>query len=509
MPAVAVRTLAALLLALSALLAAGCRGHVDAGTAVLIIESSPANLDPRVGTDAQSERIDKLLYDALLTRDEHFNLRPALAESWQQTDPLTLVFHLRRGVLFHDGHVLASADVKYTFDSILSGKIRSPKTSTYASVLSVEAPDAQTVVFHLREADASLPWNLSDGAIGIVEQGTPAGATPVGTGPFRFVSATQDRDVVIARNDSYWGQKPRLPRVRFLVVPDATTRALELRKGSADAAINALTPDTVLTLEHDPRLAIERAPGTIYTYLAMNLRDPVLRDVRVRQALALAIDRQSIIDNLWHGMARPAASVLPPQHWAFDPTLPQLPHDVARARQLLDAAGYKPGTDGVRFHLTMKTSTEETTRLLAAVLQQQLREAGIALDIRSYEFATFYADVTHGSFQLFSLRWIGGNEDPDIYENIFASASTPPRRNNRGFYASAEMDSLLAAARRSTDQNERAALYRQVQQLAARDLPYINLWYLDNVLVHTRRLTDVRLDPAGSYDFLRTARLQP
>ncbi|MFY9674182.1 MAG: ABC transporter substrate-binding protein, partial [Terriglobales bacterium] len=386
----------------------------------MIIESSPTNLDPRVGIDAQSERIDELIFDALLTRDEHLSVQPGLAERWEIPDPLTYVFHLHRGVRFHDGRPLTSRDVKWTFDSLLAGTIRSTKSAAYRSVDHIDVPDELTAVFHLKEPNATLLWNLSEGASGIVPYGSLDEITrrPIGSGPFRFVSAEQDKEVVLERNDNYWGAGARLRRVRLMVVPDATTRALELRKGSADAAINAFTSDTVVALQREPKLQIERAPGTVLSYLAFNLRDPTLKDVRVRRAIAYAIDRGPLVEYIWRGFAQPALSVLPPQSWAYDPDVPAYPHDPEKARRLLDAAGY-PVRDGVRFHLTMKTSTEESTRLLAAVLQQQFREVGIALDIRTFEFATFFADVTSGAFQMYSLRWIGGNEDPDIFEYAF------------------------------------------------------------------------------------------
>jgi peptide/nickel transport system substrate-binding protein len=256
-----------------------------------------------------------------------------------------------------------------------------------------------------------------------------------------------------------------------------------------------------------PQLVVQSAPGTIYQYLAMNLRDPILKNVQVRQALAYAIDRDTLIHYLWHDMARPANSVLPPQHWAYDANAKTYPHDVAKARELLDKAGYRAGADGVRFHLVMKTSTDETTRLICAVLQQQLREVGIALDIRSYEFATFYADVVKGAFQLYSLRWVGGNQDPDIFESLFDSESFAPKRANRGYYSNPEVDALIAEGRRSVDLQKRAAVYAQLQQILNRELPYVHLWWSDNVLVRTRRLENVQLTGAGNYDFFRDATL--
>lgn len=490
-------------------LCVSCARKPDPNTVVVVIESSPTNLDPRVGIDGQSERIDDLLFDSLVRKDEHFELKPWLAESWEVRDAQTYVFHLRSGVKFHDGQPLTARDVKWTLDSLLTGKIRSSKAATYNKIAGIDMPDAVTLTIHLKEPQASLLWNLSDGAIGIVPYGSGEefNQHPVGSGPFRFVSAAQDKEVVIERNPDYWADKAKLYRVEFKVIPDATTRALELRKHSADVAINSLTADTILTLKRDGGLSVMQAPGTIYAYIALNMRDPVLKDVRVRQAMAHAINVQPIIQYLFRDQAQPAYSILPPEHWAYDGDVKRYPYDPARARELLDEAGYR-AKDGVRFHITMKSSTDETTRLLAAVLQQQLREVGIALDIRTYEFATFFSDITKGAYQMYSMRWIGGNQDPDIFEYVFDSESFPPKRANRTYYSNPRVDSLIRDGRTTLDQRKRKAIYDEVQQIVAEELPYINLWYLDNVLVHTNRVRGIELNPAGNYDFLRTAEVQ-
>lgn len=487
-----------------------CSHKPDANTLVMIIENSPTNLDPRVGVDAQSERIDELLFDALVRRDEHFNLTPWLAERWEIPDPQTYIFHLHQGVRFHDGRPLTSRDVKYTLDTIAQGKVRSTKTATFSYVDHIDAPDDYTLVIHLKEPFAALLWNLSDGAFGVVPDGSDEkfGRAPIGSGPFKFVSAEADKDVIIARNNDYWTDKPHLQKVKFIVVPDTTTRALELRKGSADVAINALNADMYTTMKSDPRVRQMQGPGTIYAYLAMNLRDPILKDVRVRQALAYALNREPLMHYLWRDTVRPAASMLPPQSWAYNDDVPKYPYDPVRARQLLDEAGYT-AKNGVRFRLTMKTSTEESTRLLAAVLQQQLRDVGIVLDIRSFEFATFFSDVQKGAFQLFSLRWIGGNQDPDFFQSVFDSSSFPPKRANRGFYSNPRVDELIAQGRHEIDQQKRKAIYAELQQVLATDLPYINLWYFDNVIIYTPRVKGLTLNPSGNYDFLRTAYLEP
>jgi peptide/nickel transport system substrate-binding protein len=495
-----------LILALA--LSVACSSHPDSKTLVMLIESSPTNLDPRVGLDGQSERIDNLIFDDLLERDEHLNVKPGLADKWEIPDPLTYVFHLHPGVRFHNGAELTSRDVKWTFDSLLGSKIRSTKSAAYRLVDHIDAPDDLTIVFHLKQPFATLLWNLSDGAIGIVPYGTLSEMSdhPIGSGPFRFVSAEPDKEVVLERNDNYWGEKARLDRVRFAVVPDMTTRALELRKGSADIAINSLTPDMVVTLEQEPRLAILRGPGTVLQYMGFNYRDPILKDVRVRQALAYAIDRRPMLEYLWRGFAQPAASILPPQSWAYSADVPIYNYDPERARQLLDSAGY-PATSGIRFHMMMKTSTDENTRLMVAVLQQQLRQVQIQLDVRTYEFGTFFADISRGAFQFYSLRWIGGNEDPDIFEYAFHSSKFTPNGANRSFYSNPKVDALIDQARSQLDQEKRRQLYAQLQRILAEDLPSINLWYLDNVLVHSQRVTNLSLNPPGNYDFLRTAQI--
>ena len=495
----------------------GCRGRVqDPSSVTMIIESSPNNLDLRQGTDAQSERVGGLIFDALVKKDDHYNLQPWLATSWEQPDALTWVFHLRDGVRFHDGRPLEAADVVYTIESLIDGSLVTAKGGSFAAVDRAEARDRLTVVVHMKRPDAGLLFNVSDGLFGVVprDAGKDFGLHPVGSGPFRFVSAVQDRDVILTRNDAYWAGAPAVPagahrieRVRFQVVPDTITSALELKKGSADLASNVVTLDMVHELESVPNLKVESGPGSPVVYMTFNVTDPLLKDERVRQAVACAIDRQAIVNAIWRGQARLANTLLPVGHWAAasDAELAQYPHDVARAEQLLEEAGFRAGKDGVRLTLTLKTSTDETTRLMAAVLQQQLRAAGIRLEIRSAEFGTFYSDVTRGAFQMYVLRWIGSNEDPDIFRYAYSSASFPPKGGNRGRYANPRVDALLTAAAAESDQAARKTDYVQVQKILAEELPGIPLWYPNNEVVHTRRVEGVRPRGSGSFDFLREA----
>jgi peptide/nickel transport system substrate-binding protein len=511
------RKLAVLFACFGILLITSCRTPRQAdGTVVFLIETSPTNLDPRIGTDAQSEHIDELLFDGLVVRDASFRVAPGLAERWDQPDPRTLIFHLHPGVHFSDGRPLTSRDVLWTLNSMRSSSVASivtAKGASYASVASMDAPDAQTVVLRLKYPDNFLLTNLSSGAMGIVPYGSGRDfwQHPVGSGPFRFVSQEIDKEVVVERNPLSWQPQSRqgnIQHVRFAVVPDPITRALELRKGSADLESNSLLPDMLPVLAKEKHLEIESVGGTQVQYIAFNTVDPILRDARVRQAIACSIDIPLILKTLQDGRAKPAVSLLPQTHWAWTSDVAHYDYDPKRAVSLLDAAGYKPGTGGIRVHLTMKTSTDEGTRLLAATLQQQLAQAGIALDIRSFESATFIQDLTRGSFQIYALRWIGGNEQPDIFAYAFSTARIPPKGANRVRYRNSELDALLDDASASTDQAHRRSDYVQVQQILARDLPAFNLWYKDSIVVHNRRLSGISISPSGSFEFLTTAQVQ-
>jgi peptide/nickel transport system substrate-binding protein len=494
---------------------AGCRGRVEEpGSVVMILESSPNNLDLRQGGDAQSERVGGLIFDALVKKDEHYELQPWLAKSWEQPDRLTWVFHLRDGVRFHDWRPLEAEDVAYTIRSLIDGSLVTGKGGGFGAVDKVEAKDRLTIVVHMKRPDAGLLFNVSDGLFGVVPRGsgTDFGLHPVGSGPFRFVSAVQDKEVIVARNHEYWAGMPVAPagaqdieRVRFEVVPDAITSALELQKGSADLASNVVTLDMVHALESSPNLRVESGTGSPVVYVTFNVTDPSLKDKRVRQAIACAMDRQAIVDAIWRGQARLANTLLPRGHWAAatDADLAQYPHDVRRAERLLEEAGFPAGKGGVRLQLTMKTSTDETTRLMVTVLQQQLRAAGIRLEIRSAEFGTFYADVTKGAFQMYALRWIGSNEDPDIFRYAYASSSFPPRGGNRGRYSNTRVDALLTEAVASSDRWARRADYVEVQKILSDELPGIPLWYPNNEVIHTRRVGGVVPRGTGSFDFLR------
>ena len=428
---------------------------------------------------------------------------PALPSVSKTRSPRIYIVTLRRGVPFHDGHELTSADVVYTFHSMLEPDFVTPYRGAFRLLESVEARDRYTVVFTLKEPFGSFPVNLVQPQIVADGASRSLRDHPVGTGPYRFVRNVVDDHLEVAAFDKYFGGAPKNDGVIMKVVPDNIMAGLELRKGTTDMVVNDLPPDIVFQLERDERLQTTQSPGVDYQYIGLNMRDPVLKDVRVRQAIGYAIDRQAIIEYLRRGMAIQAAGILPPMSWAFDPNAFTFTFDPAKARALLDEAGYPdPDGDGpaTRLRLTLKMSSIEFNRLQGAVVQQNLRAVGIDLEVRTYEFATLFADVLSGNFQMYFLQWAGGAvADPDILRRVFHSDQVPPAGFNRGRFSDPRVDQLLDEATTSTDEARRRTLFNQAQRLIAEQAPYISLWCKTNVIVAQRDLSGIR--PLPTLDF--------
>ena len=473
---------------------------------VVAIPSGPNNLDPRIGLDDASQKIHQLIFDNLMELDDHMRVTPKLAERLDHPTPTTYIVTLRQGIRFHDGHELTSADVVYTFRSFLDPDFVSGRKGGYRELHSVDATGPYTVVFTLDKPFTSFPINL---VMPIVPNGaTSLSRQPVGTGPYRFLRYAADDQLELEPFNDYFGGRPRNEGLVLKIVPDDIMRGLELRKGTTDMVINDLTPDIAYQLEKSDRLQMVETAGVDYQYLGLNLRDPVLKDVRVRQALAYGIDTRAIIEYLRRGLGAPATGLLPQQSWASAPDLQPYPHDPARARALLDEAGYRdPDGDGPapRLRLSLKiSSSQEFNRLQASVIQQNLREVGVDLDVRTYELATLFSDVLKGNFQMYVLQWTAGSlADPDMLRRVFHSKQVPPEGFNRGHFSDPRVDALLDEAASSTDEAHRLDLFQQVQRLVAIELPYISLWNKTNFIVAQRSLAGVRVSTLGDLTFLK------
>jgi peptide/nickel transport system substrate-binding protein len=335
-----------------------------------------------------------------------------------------------------------------------------------------------------------------------------AAAPPTGAGPFRLVESRAGDRLVLEPNPGFHDGPPPIRRLVLRVVPDPVVRVLLLGRGEVHFLQEALDPELLAWLEAKSHLAVTRRPGSSVLYLGLNLRSPVLAHRRVREAIALALDRAALVRTVLGGLARPASGLLAPEHWAYAP-LPLRTPDPARARRLLDQAGFPDPDDSgpaPRLRLVYKSSSQPSRRRLAEAIQAQLAVVGIGLDIRSYEWATLFADVRSGNFQMVAMAWVGIN-DPDFYRRALHSSLTPPLGYNRGGYDDPVIDRLTNLAARTPDPADRRRLYRRVQRRLAHELAVIPLWWEDRVVVHSTRLQGFEPMPSGDLRGLAAARL--
>jgi peptide/nickel transport system substrate-binding protein len=456
------------------------------GYLVVGIESNPLRLDPRYATDANSVRVGNLIYNSLLRADEHSSLQPELAQSWRMTDEKTYLIDLRQGITFHDGKTLTADDVKYTYESILDPKNQSPKRGLLKSLQAVDKLSPFQIRFRLSSSHAPFPEQLTLGIVPAGSQTSKSGSLPPpGSGPFTLDSVDSGERITLRANPSYWEGPPPLAGLVVKVIPDAMVRVLEFKQGTIDFLQNDIEPDMLPWLRKSTDASIEANQGTTFQYIGINLEHPILKNRKVRQAIACAIDRQAIIHHLLKDMGVPAGGLLSPLNWAYESAVKDWPYDPEKSKRLLDEAGFRdPDGDGPlpRFKLSFKTTNIDLRIRIAAAIKEQLERVGIELELRSYEWATFFSDVKKGNFHLYSLAWVG-ILDPDIYYQIFHSSSVPPNGDNRGRYSNPQFDRLLERGRTVTDVAQRKLIYAQVQRLFAEELPYVPLWWWKNVVV--------------------------
>ncbi len=449
----------------------------------LAVAQMPLNLDPRYATDAASERVNRLLYQPLVDFDVASKPTPVLA-SWQVAGDIEYRLMLQKNAKFHHGKPLTSADVKATYESLMQLK-DAPHSADFTNVAAIETPDEKTVIFHLKKADKHFPSKLIIGILpqDLIEKNHDFSHQPVGSGALEFLN--WQHDLQLKRMSD--GQV-----ITLLEVKDPTVRVLKLQRGEVDLLQGDLPPELVKYLQSMPEVRIQTGLGANYSYLGLNMQDPVLKNLKVRQALAHAIDRKAIIRKVMIEGTREASAILPPEHWAGNGDLVPYDYNPQLSKKLLQEAGVQ-----LPLKLLYKTSTDAFRVRLATIMQAQMRQAGIELQIKSLDWGTFFADVKAGNFQLFGLTWVG-IKTPEIYAKAFGSSYMPPAGFNRGRYADAELDVLLA-------QEDWPAVTRRIYA----QLPYIPLWYEGQFTAMRRDVQGFNPKPDGNWDDLtRVNRLQ-
>lgn len=469
----------------------------EEGTIRFGLSTAPVTLDPRFATDAVSHRINRLLYQRLVDFDENYHMVPMLAD-WEQLDPLHYRFVLKPGEKrFHNGDTLTATDVKATYDSVLDTANVAPHRATLINIDHIEVIDDDTVDFHLKIPDPLFPGRLGIGILPeqLIRSYHPFHRSPVGSGDLKFSNWPVEDTLILQRiND---GQL-----IEFITVKDSTVRVLKLLRGEVDLIQGDLPFELMDWLQGHDNIAIETGPGNVFTYIGFNMQDQALANLNIRRAIAHAIDRDAIIKHVLGSAAHKAGVILPAGHWSAHTGLAGYDFDPERAKTLLSQAGYDKNNP---LKLSYKTSNNPLRVRLATIIQYQLKQAGFDVNVQSYDWGTFYGDIKDGRFQMFSLSWVG-LKMPDIFRYVFHSSSVPPDGANRGRYIDTQADILIEIAEKKTNLDEQAAVYRELQNHLHEQLPYVPLWYEDNILAHQKNISGYDLSTDGNYDGLKKVR---
>lgn len=437
------------------------------------LSADPAELDPHLTSLTAAWHVIEHVYEGLVSYDASLAPIPSLAESWEVSeDGLTYTFALRQGVMFHNGREFTSDDVVYSFGRMMDPETGSPSASDFTAVTAVEAPDAYTAVITLSAPDASFLAKLMGSSIAmvpqeVVEENGDLMNTMVGTGPFRFVEYIPNTSVTLERNPDYWDAPlPYLDGLELLVAIEPTSRRTALVSGTVDLIEYAPVQDLPI-LEADETLQVFGDQNTNIRYMGVNVEREPFNIPEVRQAIAMVIDRGPIIDSAVFGGGSPTATIFPPTFWAgMEYEIPA--PDIEGAKALLAEAGYPDG-----FETTLHSWAQYPFLSNAAlVIQEQLKAIGIEADTDFQENAIYLENYFAGNFDL-SVTGTSAYVDPnDVIENNFHSNRT----NIATGYANPEVDALIEAGIATTDQEERAAIYQQIQEILLEDLPWINLF---------------------------------
>ncbi len=505
-------------------LSAGCRGiktdtfdrsktdltRVNGGTYIEASIGDATYLNPVLSSDSASNDINNLVYNGLIKYDKDIKIVGDLAESFAvENGGRKITFHLRKDVLWHDGVPFTSADVLFTYQVLIDTNVRTPFSADYVIVKKAEAPDPYTfrVFYDKPFAPALESWGMGILPKHVWEKGdvntNPANRAPVGTGPFVFKEWVPDEKIVVVANPHYFRGRPPIDRYVYRIIPDMSVQFLELRQGTLSTMTP--TPDQYNGYpEFFNAYNKYHYPAFRYDYVAFNLLNPLFQDKRVRQALAMAVNRDEIIKGVYQGLAVPATGPFPTTSWAYDPAVKPFPYDVERAKALLAEAGWKDSNgdgildrNGKPFAFTLVTNQGNKVReSMALVIQNDFSRIGVKMDVRPMEWSVFiHKYVDQKQFEAVLLAWSLAR-DPDAY-SIWHSSQRGVGQYNFVSYVNPEVDRLLVEGRATFGTEKRAPIYHRIHAIIADDAPYIFLTVPESLPVIHKKLIGVEQAPAG------------
>lgn len=471
-------------------------------------------LNPIIANDASSGAVNDQIFNGLVKYDKNIKLIGDLAERWEVTNSgKTVTFYLRKGVLWHDGVEFTADDCLFTFQRLMDPKVVTPYSSSYMDVLKAETGGKYVFRVTYKEpfspaleswAMGMIPKHLLDGK----DINTDAfNRKPVGTGPYKFKEWAAGQKIVLEANDAYFEGRPKIDLFIFRIIPDSATMFQELLSGGVD--MMGLNPLQYLRKSETPRIRNNyrkfRYPANAFTYMGYNLSSHMFSDVRVRQALSYAIDRQSIIDGILIGIGRPCTGPFAHVSWAYNPDAMSYNHDQEKAKRMLAEAGWKDVNndgilekDGKPFRFTVMTNQGNNERIRTAeIIQQNLKAVGIAVNIRVMEWQAFLEQIDNHTFDAIILGW-SMSRDPDLYD-IWHSSKTKKGEYNFIGYKNAEVDRLLVEGRRIFDVEQRKKIYYRIHAILAEEQPYAFLYVPDSTPIVHKRFKGIEPAPLGIF----------
>ena len=479
-----------------------------------------SNLVPMLSSDSTSSTVAGQVYNGLIRYDKDLNFEGDLAESWQVSkDGLTITFHLRRDVTWHDGAPLTSADALFTYQLLIDPDTPTAYSERYKQVVEASAPDPYTFIVRYEKplASALISWGMAIHPKHLLEGAdlatTPLARAPIGTGPYRFVEWLPGEKIVLERNPDYFEGAAYIKRIVYRIIPDLTTMFLELQSGGLDQM--GLTPLQYARQTDVPgfkrRFNRYRYPAFAYTYLGYNLNRPIFQDKRVRQALTFAINKQELVDGVLMGLGKAATGPYKPGSWPHNPHVPHYDYNPQKAAELLTAAGWVDSDgdgvrekDGVDLSFTIVTNQGNDQRIKSGeIIQRRFQQVGVKVKLRVIEWASFLKEfINPSNFDATIMGWTVPI-DPDGY-NVWHSSKTNPGELNFIGFKNERVDELLELGRRTIDQTERKVIYDEFQQILAEEQPYTFLFVPESLPVVAKRFYGVEEAPSGiMHNFIR------
>lgn len=472
-----------------------------------------STLIPVLASDSSSLAVAGQIYNGLVKYDKNLKITGDLAESFDiSPDGLTITFHLRRGVKWHDGAPFTARDVLYTYRVTVDPKTPTAYAEDFKQVKNISAPDDHTirVVYAIPFAPALSSWATNILPAHLLEgqdiTKSPLARKPVGTGPYRFKEWVAGQKIVLEANPEYFEGRPYIDRYIYRIIPDTSTMYMELKSGAID--LMGLTPVQYARQTSGRSFTSLfnkfRYPSSGYLYMGYNLRHPLFGDKRIRQAMTAAINKDELIQGVLFGMGQKAHGPIVPGRWAYNPNVKDIAYDPKHAAELLAEAGWKDKNsegilvkDGKPFKFTILTNQGNQQRLMTAqIVQQRLRQVGIDVRIRIVEWAAFLKEfINKGNFEVVMLAW-NISQDPDMYD-IWHSSKTNPSELNFIGYKNPEVDRLLVEGRGTFDIEKRKRAYFRIQEILADEQPYTFLYVPDSLPVVSARIRGVEPAPAG------------